>query len=285
MARSLMYAHAKIPPALWAEMISAAVYILNRTGPTSVDGKSPYELWHQKKPRLSHLRIIGSICYPHVPKQRRKKLDKKAQKGILIGYDSDNGYRIWDSNSFKLIRSRDVTFNENPLLGHFEEIDEPVANQNKTADKNSNTLFDFVIPRQHECYTPADTSNIQQTLTSHDESIASSSQQDEHAAESSCAEIETASEDDVPEAETFLEAEESFYEPISEEEVSDVIETDRQVNDINESRPDRRDDSSLSASEIEAEGRMTLRDRSNLRPPAIQRLHLQHLYEWQFDKR
>lgn len=116
MARALMHAHDEIPKGLWAEVVQASVYILNRTGPTPNDGKSPYELWYNKKPKINHLRIIGCVCYVHVPKQKRSKLDKKAQKGILIGYDGDDGYRVYDTRNFKLLRSRDVTFEEVPLL-------------------------------------------------------------------------------------------------------------------------------------------------------------------------
>ncbi|GAB0098710.1 uncharacterized protein DMENIID0001_144840 [Sergentomyia squamirostris] len=48
------------PRAMWAELAMTSVYILNRTGKSSIDGVSPYELWMKKKPRIKHLRIIGS---------------------------------------------------------------------------------------------------------------------------------------------------------------------------------------------------------------------------------
>lgn len=43
------------------------------------------ELWMGQKPRTSRLRIIGSTCYVHVPTEKRKKMDQKAQKGYLVG--------------------------------------------------------------------------------------------------------------------------------------------------------------------------------------------------------
>lgn len=107
-ARSYMHSGEEFPQALWAELINTAAYVLNRTGPTRMDGKVPFELWHKKKPKISHLRIIGSYCYFHVPKVKRKKLNKKAIKGRLIGYDNDDGYRIW--NGQQTVRSRDITF-------------------------------------------------------------------------------------------------------------------------------------------------------------------------------
>jgi transposase InsO family protein len=85
MARTLMYANkeASFPEEIWGELIKIAVYILNRTGKSKEEWKSPYELWIKKKPRLKHFRIIGAPCYVHIPKQRRTKMDKKAVKGYL----------------------------------------------------------------------------------------------------------------------------------------------------------------------------------------------------------
>jgi hypothetical protein len=111
-ARAMRLAHGELPLALWAELINTAAYIMNRTAPSSVEGKSPYELWFDKKPKIKHLRIIGCNAYVHIPIQKRKKLDKKAEKGILVGYEGDDGYRIFVSKGNKMYRSRDVIFDE-----------------------------------------------------------------------------------------------------------------------------------------------------------------------------
>ena len=62
MARTFKYSNpdAQFPEAIWAELVSTAVYIVNRTGKSSVEGVTPYELWTKQKPRIKHLRIIGS---------------------------------------------------------------------------------------------------------------------------------------------------------------------------------------------------------------------------------
>jgi hypothetical protein len=65
-----------------------------------------------KKPRIKHLRIIGSSCYVYIPAERRKKMDKKAVKGFLVGYDGDERYRIYVPNDHKVILSRDIQFQE-----------------------------------------------------------------------------------------------------------------------------------------------------------------------------
>lgn len=112
-ARAMRLAHEELPQALWAELINTAAYILNRTGPSSVEGKSPHELWYNKKPKISHLHIIGCTAYVHVPDQQPKKMDAKAEKGVLVGYEGDDGYRIFVQPGHKVCRSRDVIFDEN----------------------------------------------------------------------------------------------------------------------------------------------------------------------------
>jgi transposase InsO family protein len=114
MARTFKYSNSEVefPDAIWAELVTSAIYILNRTGKSSKDGVSPYELWMGKKPRIKHLRIIGSSCYVHIPAERRRKMDKKAVKGFLVGYDGDERYRIYVPNDHKVILSRDIQFQE-----------------------------------------------------------------------------------------------------------------------------------------------------------------------------
>ena len=65
------------------------VYLQNRTSANK--GVSPHELYFGKilKSNLAHLRVFGSVTYVHVPKNRRRKLDAKAEKCILPGYSNE----------------------------------------------------------------------------------------------------------------------------------------------------------------------------------------------------
>ncbi|UYV74741.1 hypothetical protein LAZ67_12000762 [Cordylochernes scorpioides] len=66
-----------------------------------------------KKTAVDHLRIFGTECFVHVPDEKRRKLDAKSEKGILVGYCSNkDGYQIWMPNSNKVVTSRDVIFKE-----------------------------------------------------------------------------------------------------------------------------------------------------------------------------
>lgn len=159
-ARTIMHAYGNITQNLLAEMINSASYILNRTGPSNISGKSPYELWYSKKPGIKHLRIIGSTCYAHIPKQRRKKMDRKAVKGILLGYDHNEGYRILNEEN-KLIRSLDVIFKEKTLIQK-KEVGFPV-----NADLPDQELQDSEL--QTEEQVEVDTQSIEEEEESEEE--------------------------------------------------------------------------------------------------------------------
>ena len=111
--RASLY-HAKLPLYLWAEAVSTIVYLRNRSPTSSFKGATPFEKWHGVKPDVGHLRAFGCNVFMHVPDEKRQKLDKKAVKGIFVGYpEGSKGYKIFIPESKKFSRSRDVKFLEN----------------------------------------------------------------------------------------------------------------------------------------------------------------------------
>lgn len=111
-ARSMLYTK-DLPKCLWAEAVNTAVYILNTTPTTQIPNSTPFEIWHNKKPSMDHIRMFGSEAYTFIPKQNRTKLEPKAKRMILVGYDKDStNYRLFDPISKKVTISRNVTFNE-----------------------------------------------------------------------------------------------------------------------------------------------------------------------------
>jgi hypothetical protein len=116
--RTLMYKvrpmlnETKIPKGMWGEIIKTATYLSNRSPHYQLNSKTPYEMIKGKKPDLSHLRIIGSTAWVHVPKEKTKKLDDRSWKGILVGYENDNQYRIYDPSTGKIHIARDVKIDE-----------------------------------------------------------------------------------------------------------------------------------------------------------------------------
>ena len=111
MARSMLIG-ANMPQTFWAEAISTAAYLRNRSPTKSIQGITPYEAWTGDKPCVDGLRIFGCQAFVHIPKDERKKLESKSRKCILLGYGrATKGYRLYDPQK-KVFFSRDVIFNE-----------------------------------------------------------------------------------------------------------------------------------------------------------------------------
>ena len=116
------------------EIADMVMYLKNRS-PTSAVDTTSYEAWHGRKPDLSHLRIIGSTAYVHVPKEKRTKLDTHSHKGILVGYEGTNQYKIWDLTRNDVVVSRDVVFIEG----------KPVNQTPAVYEEESRTVYDSIM--------------------------------------------------------------------------------------------------------------------------------------------
>lgn len=109
-ARTLLICR-NLPKPLWAEAVNTAVHVLNRTMRSNVEGKTPYQVWFNKNINLNYLKIFGTKCHVHMPKQNRRKWDAKSKEGYFVGYDGcTKGYRIWFPNVKKIETHRDVVF-------------------------------------------------------------------------------------------------------------------------------------------------------------------------------
>ena len=127
-----MLSESKMPKQFWAEALSTATYLRNLSPTKAVKDITPYEAWSSIKPDVQHLRVFGSICYAHIHKTERQKLDPKSRKAMLLGYgDKVKGYRLYDLKDKKVFHSRDVLFkemtfkeNKKATLERIEESDE-----------------------------------------------------------------------------------------------------------------------------------------------------------------
>lgn len=113
-----------LPSYLWPEAAKTAIYIQNRIPHRSIGWQSPHEAlatylgenaphWLQAKPDLSNMRIFGCKAYIRINKlPRLAKLAPRAAIGYLVGYEAYNIWRIWIPTKRRVIRARDVQFNE-----------------------------------------------------------------------------------------------------------------------------------------------------------------------------
>ena len=118
-----MLAEAKLPWKFWAEAVSMAVYLRNRSPTTAVSGMTPFEALTGDKPCVDILRVFGCFAYVHVPKDERRKFDSKSKMCILLGYGSKTkAYRLYEKIRGRIIYSRDVIFNESKCGIEEEQI-------------------------------------------------------------------------------------------------------------------------------------------------------------------
>ncbi|CAA7399994.1 unnamed protein product [Spirodela intermedia] len=103
-----------LPGWFWGEAVATAVYILNRCPTKSVDGMTPFEVWHGKKPAVHHLKVFGCIAYVLNMTPHLKKLEDRGRKMIFIGYEyGSKAYRAYDPTARRVHVTRDVVFDEN----------------------------------------------------------------------------------------------------------------------------------------------------------------------------
>jgi len=135
-----MMARARAPAKLWGEGVKTACYIKNRIPTRSLEGnKTPHEVWTREVPSVSHIRKFGCLVYRHIPKKTRRKLEHKAMKGILVGYESESGmYRVYHPQNDSVAVSRDLLIFENKIdamanhplpdfTGMFDDVDEKAS--------------------------------------------------------------------------------------------------------------------------------------------------------------
>lgn len=110
---------ASLSQKFWAEAIQTFTYLQNLLSTEALVEKTPYEYWTGHRPRITHLRVFGSVVYACVPKDLHRKFDNPAQKSVFIGYtEGVKGYKIYDPGSGKVSFARAAKFDKHSTLKH-----------------------------------------------------------------------------------------------------------------------------------------------------------------------
>jgi hypothetical protein len=96
----------------WGEAVVTTAYILNRSPTKALNGRTPYESWHGRKPTVSHLWVFGCLTFTkelgHI-----NKLDNRSTLGVFIGYvEGSKAYHILDPGTRRVRRTCDVVLDE-----------------------------------------------------------------------------------------------------------------------------------------------------------------------------
>ena len=97
--QSMMYL-IDLPLSFWGYALEIAALTLNRALSKSIE-TTPYELWFDKKPKFSFLKVWG--CNAYVKKLKPDKLEPKSEKCIFIGYPKETvGYTFYHRSEGKI---------------------------------------------------------------------------------------------------------------------------------------------------------------------------------------
>ncbi|GAV66778.1 hypothetical protein CFOL_v3_10288, partial [Cephalotus follicularis] len=101
-----------LPKYLWAKAVNTECYIINRVMIRSILKKTPYELFNDRKPSVSHLRPFGcKVFILNNVKDNLGKFDVKSDEGIFLGYYlNSKAYRVFNKKTLIIEESIHVLF-------------------------------------------------------------------------------------------------------------------------------------------------------------------------------
>ncbi|MBW0468323.1 hypothetical protein O181_008038 [Austropuccinia psidii MF-1] len=109
----------------------------------SENKQRPFEKLFNRKPNISRIKIFGCRAFL-TNNSYKKKLDVRAHKGMLVGYERDFGiYQILLEDTGKIICSQDVRFNK-------DEIPFKNKKDNKSKINQENIIEEIEPIRQEE---------------------------------------------------------------------------------------------------------------------------------------
>ncbi|KAL5532213.1 hypothetical protein ACEPAF_5777 [Sanghuangporus sanghuang] len=113
-----MLNEAHLPSSFWWDAVAAFVHVHNHSPTSAVSASTPYELWFQSKPDVSHLRVFGCTSYVLVKKDQHKQLQSHTQKCVFLGYPSNyKGWLFWNPLTRKEVISDSAQFDERVFPG------------------------------------------------------------------------------------------------------------------------------------------------------------------------
>lgn len=126
MARCMLI-ESGLPESLWGEAVNTAAYLRCRSPTKILKNATPFEVWSGSPPNVNYLKVFGSKAVALIKQPGRSKFSPKGKEYFMVGYSEESkAYRLYDKNTRRVIKSRDVQFlepNANACLDNFNNSD------------------------------------------------------------------------------------------------------------------------------------------------------------------
>ena len=111
LARAMLTA-ADLPEFLWEPAVAHAAYLRNMSYTKPRANTMPYQLWHGRKPNVSHLREFGAPVWVLLQGQRvQRKMLPKSQRKAYVGYnEGSKSIMYYNAATRNILTSRNFRF-------------------------------------------------------------------------------------------------------------------------------------------------------------------------------
>ena len=131
--RAMLHASG-LPKFLWGEAIKHAVYLKNRSATKALDGRTPYEVFHNRKPNLRGLPEFGAKVWVHSP--GGGKLDGRSNVKRWVGFDEDSsGHRVYSPETRTVSIERSVKFDSGDVNVYLPQVGSIEGGRKKLANE------------------------------------------------------------------------------------------------------------------------------------------------------
>jgi len=151
-----MLKEAGMSDGFWPEAHQYSNHARNRSPTKAIPLSTPYEVFYNKKPDVSTLRVFGSRCHVRIPKEKRTKLEEHSLDGIFCGFAHRyKAYKVWIPSRHKFITSRDVIVYEK--LPESDPLVTPAFDEGVSQDKGISSEGFTKAPAEPTATTPPQT--------------------------------------------------------------------------------------------------------------------------------